>query len=510
LREEVDRIGEAIFVPSPSEAETKFLLAVPSERAEAIGRIAQQSGVKLAAVPALEGPIAEEGPRLSRFAADLDRRLVEIRGRLTEISSGAFGSVAAIEEALAIENRTFETWGRMGAGRASFAVEGWIPRRELPRLDGALRRRAGDRAHLAVIDAAEEPPTLMDNPPGIRWFEFFIRFYALPQATEFDPTWIFAIAFPIFFGFMLGDVGYGLVILTISLWMIAGFPGGRHLPRSLRGFLTMIMGPKGMQMLARTLLPGCAIAIGLGLVYNDWFGFHLPFYRGLFDPVTQVGTLLVIAGYIGLAMVSAGFFLGALKAYFHGKYRHVLTSVGGILFSWGIAELGLLVLHRSFTFGGGASDATIGLAVGGLALILAGEGGQGLMALSEIVSHILSYTRLVGILLSSVILAVVINTIAVSKIENSSGSIGLHLLYILLGVVLLVGGQTFNLVLGVFEPGIQGARLIFVEHFSKFYEGNGRPFAPFGTSRVHTQPPSTPASESGGAPLPRADPRASG
>ena len=56
----------------------------------------------------------------------------------------------------------------------------------------------------------------------------------------------------------------------------------------------------------------------------------------------------------------------------------------------------------------------------------------------------------------------------------------------ILGVVILVVGQLFNLVLALFEPGIQGARLIYVEFFSKFYHGQGRPFTPFKGRRTHT------------------------
>ena len=68
-------------------------------------------------------------------------------------------------------------------------------------------------------------------------------------------------------------------------------------------------------------------------------------------------------------------------------------------------------------------------------------------------------------------------------IANSSGSIPL----IIVGIVVLIVGQLFTLVLAIFEPGIQGARLIYVEFFSKFYRGNGRPFIPFGTSRKYTE-----------------------
>jgi V/A-type H+/Na+-transporting ATPase subunit I len=133
------------------------------------------------------------------------------------------------------------------------------------------------------------------------------------------------------------------------------------------------------------------------------------------------------------------------------------------------------------------SDLALGGLLGGLGLIIAGEGPQGLMALTEIVSHVLSYLRLVGILLASAILALVINSVTYGMFVGSSSDLGLRIAYIAIAVVILLVGQMFNLVLGVFEPGIQGARLIFVEHFSKFYEGNGRPFTPFGSRRRYTR-----------------------
>ncbi|MCI4365743.1 MAG: hypothetical protein L3K10_06775 [Thermoplasmata archaeon] len=489
LQGEVNALGESVLLPGPREKESvRFLLAVPQKEADAVSRIAQQSGVHLAGIPPLDGTIEAELPRLNGRRDAVEARLAEIRTRLAAISRDWYSRVASLEEALAIENRKFEAWTRMGAGRSSFALEGWVARRNYAALETALRQRVGDRIDVSRIPTSEEPPTLMDNPPGVRWFEFFIKFYSLPQSTEFDPTWIFALAFPLFFGLMLADAGYGVVILGICLWMIAGFPGGRHVPGSIRGFVTMIMGPSGMQLLARTLLPGCLLGISLGVVFNSYFGAHLPFYTGFFDPLHSASKLLLLAGFIGLGMVTLGFALGALKAYFHHHRRELIAKIGGIVFAWGVAGFGLLTIYHSFSVARPISDLAVAGLVGGLGLILAGEGGQGLMALTEIVSHILSYLRLVGILLASVILALVINTVSYGMFVGSSSSVALHLVYIVLGVLILVVGQMFNLILGVFEPGIQGARLIFVEHFSKFYEGNGRPFQPFGSMRTHTRP----------------------
>ncbi len=489
LEAEVTALGEAAFVPGPRDKESvRFLLAVPQEQSDAVSRIAQQAGVHLAAVPALAGTIASELPTLTGRRDAIDARLAQLRTRLSEIAGHWYLRIASLEEAFTIENRKFEAWTRMGAGHYSFAIEGWVPKRNFAALAAALRARIGDRVDLTEIPTTEEAPTLMDNPPGIRWFEFFIKFYSLPQATEFDPTWIFALAFPLFFGLMLGDAGYGVVILGICLWMIVGFPGGQHVPKGLRGFVTMIMGPKGMQLLARTLLPGCLLAIALGVVFNVYFGAHLPFYTGLFDPLHEASKLLLLAGFIGLGMVTLGFGLGALKAYYHHHRRELIAKIGGIVFAWGVAGFGLLTIYKSFNVAHPLSDLALGGLFGGLALIIGGEGPQGLMALTEIVSHILSYLRLVGILLASAILALVINSVTYGMFVGSSSSVALHVVYIAIAVVILLVGQLFNLVLGVFEPGIQGARLIFVEHFSKFYEGNGRPFQAFGSRRTHTRP----------------------
>ena len=73
---------------------------------------------------------------------------------------------------------------------------------------------------MSRFESKEQPPTLLKNPRGIRLFEFIIRFYSLPQEYEVDPTLVFALVFPFFFGIMVGDWGYGLAILLISIFIV--------------------------------------------------------------------------------------------------------------------------------------------------------------------------------------------------------------------------------------------------------------------------------------------------
>ena len=495
LRAALSTAADAQFLAGPEEQSAiRFLIVLRRTGADALARAAQTQNVRLVAVPSRPGTAEAESAVLgARRSAILERRAA-IAGRLRAIAKDWYPTVAAIDEALTIENRKLEIFSRLGAGRAVFALEAWVPTADVPRLRSIVEAATQRRVFLTSVPTKEEPPTKMSNPPGVRRFEFFIRFYSLPQASEWDPTLVFAIVFPIFFGIMLGDWGYGLTILLICVWMIRGFPGARYLPRMGRNFVKLIMGPKGMQQLAWALLPGCAIAIALGLVFDEFFGVHVA--QLLFgiapiaDPLRSVGSLLLIAGFLGLGMVTLGFLLGLLKEYFHHHLRGAVGKAGGISFAWGIAGYGLQVLHlHAILPHTPIALVSYGGLVLGVVLIVVGEGPFGFLSLIDIISHILSYTRLVGILLASVVLAIVINDIAQLVLHLHSAALGpvvAGALGVVLAVIVVVGGQAFNVILGVFEPGIQGARLIFVEHFSKFYSGNGQPFHPFGVERRHT------------------------
>ncbi len=186
--------------------------------------------------------------------------------------------------------------------------------------------------------------------------------------------------------------------------------------------------------------------------------------------------------------------MGVIDCIREGEIKEALVKVGWISVGWGIVLLGLALIHQdainpmwprlievnpiAFLY--------YGLIFGGIALMVACDKSKGpmkvmaLMEVATIISHILSYTRLIGILLASVILAHTIDYVFLKSIN-----IGLPL--VVLGTMILFIGHMFNIIIGVFEPGIQGARLIYVEYFSKFYRGNGRAFKPFGSLRRFTE-----------------------
>jgi V/A-type H+-transporting ATPase subunit I len=198
----------------------------------------------------------------------------------------------------------------------------------------------------------------------------------------------------------------------------------------------------------------------------------------------MVPKLLLFTGYIGLGMVSFGLVLGFINEYYRRHRAGMVSRIGWILVSWGFAILGLALIHHDLAFNFSTSPQTpisIAMIIAGVGTVIATEKATGAIEVLSIISHILSYTRILGILLASVILSEVIDLIFMKGVEKSP-------LLAIVGIIILVLGQLFNLVIAIFEPGIQGARLLYVEFFSKFYKGNGHYFHPFSSRRNHTIP----------------------
>jgi V/A-type H+-transporting ATPase subunit I len=124
------------------------------------------------------------------------------------------------------------------------------------------------------------------------------------------------------------------------------------------------------------------------------------------------------------------------------------------------------------------------LLLGGIALI-ANESALELIELPTIISNAMSYARLAAVGLSSVVIAIVINYIAIDKlIEPSLENLTiLGIVLILVGIAVLIGGHLLNTALGLIGGGLQSLRLQYVEFFTKFYKGGGKKYRPFGKEK---------------------------
>ncbi len=502
FKKALDVNSQDVFVyPKQGKDTTQVVLVTfPNFPPHALATVVQEYDVKIEAVPKLEGKSDQLIQKLKSKQSEISQKLKEIDRQLEEISKSNYANIICIEEQLEIENKKLEVVDNLGVTSDSFALEGWVPKAKVNQLRQAFKKHTKGTM-LFELETDEHPPTQLDNPKRFRLFEAFIRFYSLPEGKEFDPTLIFGLIFPVFYGMMVGDAGYGLVILLVCRWVIRRVDGGKKnfniMPGMLRKFALTILKKRQMAKLARAMTPGAIIAIILGFVFNLYFGFHLNGYLfgylnsafglhlpadgTIFSPVHGLRKLLLISGYIGLGMVTFGLILGIINTIREGEKKHAIGKLGWLIFGWGVVLTGLALMHHQHVNPVHHVEGIfyVGLMVGGIGLMFVGEGPRAIMELPSIVSHILSYTRIIGILLASVILADVIDFIFTKTLHHT-------IPYIVLGTVILFIGHIFNIIIGVFEPGIQGARLVYVEFFSKFYHGNGRQFRPFGTSRKYT------------------------
>ena len=517
FQKDLDAHRQDIFLYTKADKEiTRFVLVAFSKfPSHALATIVQSHGVHIEAVPKLGGKPQQIIQNQKNIHVQLSEKLDKIDQRLEEISKTHYADIVCVEEQLEIENKKLEVVDNLGVSSDAFALEGWMPKTKVEQVKTVLEKNAKGTI-LFELETDENPPTLFANPKRFRLFEAFIRFYSLPSGKEFDPTMIFALIFPVFYGLMVADTGYGLVILLVCLWVIRRVEGGKRnlniMPRPLRSFALLILKKRQMVKLSKAMIPGCIIAIILGFIFDLHFGFHANGYlfdylrtvgvtglpepgeilnrpaQAFLDPLHDAGILLLVTGYIGIGMVSFGLVLGIMNSLREGNKRETIGKIGWLAFGWGIVLLGLGIIHDEalnpmnphFISNNPAGLLYFGLLFGGIGLMFVGEGVRALMELPSIVSHILSYTRLVGILLASVILAHTIDYIFLKALNIS-------IPFIILGTFILFVGHLFNIIIGVFEPGIQGARLIYVEFFSKFFHGNGQKFESFGTIRKFTQ-----------------------
>ncbi|MBI3036215.1 V-type ATP synthase subunit I [Candidatus Woesearchaeota archaeon] len=452
LRESVLALTDKFEIFS-AEDKSGFLVALfvdASKKAEVADALAGSgfSELPIAEVKGLTGSVASASEAVAKRKEKLQAQLGSNKNSIAKLGGKWHDFLLLSEQLLVAELEKAQAPLRFAVSRNAFVVRGWVPSKEVKALESGLGKATGERifveAELPHHD--EKVPVKLDNPKPAKPFEFFMNLYALPKYDEIDPTLFMFVTFPLFFGFILGDVGYGLVSFFLLLWLREKMPWSAKL--------------------VNVVIPAVLSSIVFGFLYGEVFGFEQAFgmeFPRIISRAHGVNEMLIVAVVIGLIHVNLGFVLGFLNELRHkGLFKAFAAKL-----SWIILQLGVVL----WVFWN--AKAGIAVSAAAVALIYIGESIRGMVELPGLLSNVVSYTRLAAVGVSSVMLAGVINDL--SKDIAQSGTLG-----IAASVIILFIGHTINLALGLLGGFLQSLRLHYVEFFTKFFEGGAAPFKPFG------------------------------
>lgn len=350
-------------------------------------------------------------------------------------------------------------------------IQGWLAADDEKELINVVKKVAGDEAYLTFEDVKEDEydkvPTKLKNNELCTCFESITEMYSTPKYDEIDPTPLLTPFYLLFFGMMVADMGYGLLMILATGFVLKKFKLDEGTKKFIKFFFYL-----GFP------------TIGFGAIYGAFFGDLIPSLPRLIDTNKDITTILILSIVLGAIQIFCGLGIKAYMLIKAGKPLDAFYDVG----SWVITLISLAVVLVGAFVGGVPSivkTIAIVLMIFGMVVIVltngrgagskAAELGQGAYALYGITSYVgdlVSYTRLMALGLAGGSLAGAFNMI----IGLFSSNI---VALILFGPLLFVFGHIFNLALSLLGAYVHTCRLQYVEYFGKFYEGGGRAFSPF-------------------------------
>ncbi|HJJ58185.1 MAG TPA: V-type ATP synthase subunit I [Methanocorpusculum sp.] len=500
---EFDFPCEKYFAPGK---ETGFLvLFAGKENAATAEKVLSDAGFTAVALPNETGTVQAA---LDKYNAELTAAKAdaeEANTKVLEAKAKYADLLAACDEVLSCDVERAEAPLRFATTEETFVLEGWVPFDDVEKIKAALNQAAGGKIFVEVDEENinyEDVPVEYNNPGITKPGEVLLDLYARPKYRELDPTIILGIMFQILFGIIVGDVGYGLIYLIITL--------------ILRKFI-LRLGDMGKKIMG--VMYGVSIStIVFGLIYSEFFTLSLWWHPLLFVrhlPIGEVHApnimdLLVLSVALGILYISVGRIFGMIN---HARMDHkgphrtkaILSNLGWNFMLWGmllaifsLIDLNVVLAKANMLvwipyIPGTAGTVTLIIAivmfVAGLVFVVR-ENPLDLMELpSNLLSHMLSFSRIAAIGLSSVAIGMVVNYFArmFFGIAFDGGFTVLSIVLIIAAILLIIVGHAVNAVLGVLDGAINSIRLHFVEFFMKFYQGGGIIYKPFGHNRKFTE-----------------------
>lgn len=414
--------------------------------------------VKISCSNKIEKEIEALNNRLSQLASDKSEIIENLKG------DNRLELLEKCEEYFANSKERLDCSKNFVGSKNTIVLSGWVPFELNNELEDIVKIATNDNYVLTFEEVGEdedlEVPVKLKNNKFVSAFESITEMYSLPNYKGIDPTPWLAPFYMIFFGMMVADIGYGLLVTIAALIGLKKF----NLDDGAKKFAKLF------------------VYLGLsttawGLIYGAGFGDFITF-KSLLSQNDDIFTIMYLSIGFGVFQILMGLGIKAAVLIKTKQYFTAFSEVG----LWLITFAGITMMALGVSIGMWimiAGMVGIVLTNGGDAKSIGGKLGNGAYALYGITNYVgdlISYTRLMALGIAGGSIAGAMNLI----IGYLPG-----IAVVIIGPVLFILLHIFNLLLGLLGAYVHSCRLQYVEYFGKFYEGGGEAFKPLKMRNKH-------------------------
>ncbi len=465
-----DQVGEVALVRSGSDSDHHYVVVfVHKAREQEAFSLLKDMGFNRISFKGMQGTPKENRERILKTLDDLSKEREVTISRIKDLAKDR-EKIETLHDAILMERDRVDAVGKLLTTRSVFLLKGWLPAEVSEKLKSRLVQDFLCSVQITEPDPDEETPVLLQNGPVTEAISPVVGMYGVPSSREIDPSPTTMFFFIFFFGMIVADAGYGLIL---------ALAGGLA--------LRLFRMEEGTRRFMKLVFFGGLATLFWGVMFGGYFGIEsLGQYALWFNPSAEGGTekLMAFSLLFGIIHLYAGHTMKALNLMRHGQYLEVIFDVLFPVIMYTGFAMAVMPNVPGIDPGMAARVSSYGVYVllAGIVLTVLTAGRNkptifgklfgGLPKLYDIIGFlgdVLSYMRLMALALSGGILAGLINGMA------GGGSI----LFKLTGGLLLLGiGHAINFAMSILGGFVHSCRLQYLEYFSKFLEGGGEPFHP--------------------------------
>ena len=423
------------------------------------------------------------------------KKTERLRGEITALrraSAQAKESVVALAQHreqielafdyLSARAEKYKTIGLLDQTRHMVVVSGYVAARDYPLLEKQLNENFTVVLECRAATEEDAPVKLQNNAftaPAAPITEM----YAMPAKQDIDPTPLMSFFYYLFFGLMLSDAGYGLLMILGTLFVLKKYKPEEKMRRNMQLFLYC-----GISTCFWGVMFGSYFGNAVQVLSGTLFGKEIVIPPVLFDPMagSAAVTLLIMSLAFGLCQTLAGLGANLYNTWRNGDPWEALLGSG----AWIVILSGIALVAGGIAGVSALQTAGIAVALFGVAMIFANgirkkgfkgifSGLAGLYDITGYASDLMSFSRLMALGLTTAAMSQVFNQLSTL---GGKGFFGTLLMFVIFTV-----GHLLNFGLNALGAYVHTLRLQYVELFSKFYEGGGKPFKAFSLNSKYTK-----------------------